>query len=405
MSQKKSNALLALTASALAIPGLVRPAAAAEDNMQVDYRYSAYREGDLDADRSASNSKVGRYHVNTHQIHGNWELAPGSDISADVVVETMSGASPWYITPAAGTNKPVQVMSGASIEDSRQALTLGRKQRFGDGTLDLHGSYSNERDYRSGDGGLGWSYDFGENLNTVSIGASYTVNRLQPTDGGVVPGRIVSADSHAAGATLAYTRVLGADSQAQLGVSYTQEAGFLSDPYKLAYLQNMPGNPGTPGTVPDERPDGRREWAAQARLRQWLAPLNAALALDYRYYRDDWQISSHTVDVAYRQQLPGGWEIAPGVRWYSQSQSYFYAPYYAGVRSDNFASSDYRLSPYGALSWRLEASSGKLLGPVALRLRYENYRSKGSYAVGKVVEENPGLVDFSVISASIGAIF
>ena len=401
MSQKKSSALAALTASALAIPGLIKPAAAADDNLQLDYRYSAYREGDLDADRSASNAKASRYHVDTHQVRGAWQLAPGSDISADLVVETMSGASPWFITPAAGSGKPLQVMSGASIEDSRAALTLARKQRFGDSTIDFHGTYSNERDYQSGSGGLDWSVDFGEQLNTVSLGASYTANQLKPTDGGSArfPDRIGSAHSHAVTGTLGYTRVLGVDTQAQLGVSYTQESGYLSDPYKLAYIQNLAG------TLPDERPDGRREWAAQARLRQWLAALKAALHLDYRYYGDDWKISSHTVDASYRQQLPGGWELAPGVRWYSQSQAFFYAPYYATVRDDNFNSSDYRLSPYGALSWRVETNSGSLLGSWKLRLRYENYRSKGSYAVGNVLQENPGLVDFSVISASVGAVF
>jgi hypothetical protein len=359
--------------------------------LQAAYRYSAYREGSLPADK-ISNTSGERYRVDSYQFRLSDTLAGTNDLAADLVVETMGGASPWFITPGAN-GKPIQVLSGASIEDRRQALTLSDTRRFGNGSAGVDVNYSHERDYRSAGIGLSGSYDLDHQLDTLSAGLSFTENEIKPTDGDSVrfPDRIVKAHSHEFSAYAGITRVVNVNTQIETSLTYTQQTGYLSDPYKLAYVG---GN-----LLPDQRPDGRREFAWLTRLRYFVPAADAALHLDYRYYADDWELRAHTVDIAWYQQLPHDWLVVPRVRWYSQSKADFYAPYYLAQPSNYLVSSDYRLSPYGALSLGAEAS--KKFHSWTFSARYENYRSGARYSLHSVDVQNPGLVDFQVFSIAL----
>jgi hypothetical protein len=383
----------------MAIPAACPPAQAEEASdttpIQADYRYSAYREGSLPADK-ISNADGDRYHVDSHQFRLATTRDGTTDLAADLVIETMGGASPWFITPGAN-GKAVQVLSGASIRDRRQALTLNGTRRFGDGSAGLDVSYSHERDYRSAGLGLSGSYDLDHQLDTLSAGLSITGNTLAPTDGRSTrfPDRISHAHNHEFSVFAGIARVINTNTQIETSLNYTQLDGYLSDPYKLTYVGGA--------LLPDQRPDGRRELAWLTRLRYFVPVTGAAVHLDYRYFSNDWKIKAHTVEAAWYQPLPRGWQVVPRARWYSQSQAYFYAPYYQTGRSDYFASSDYRLSPYGALSLSVEAS--KKIQSWTLSARYENYRSGARYSLRSVDVENPGLVDFQVFSIALNKAF
>jgi len=393
-------ALLALTASALAIPGMAQAQdlnndpmpASQRDSTLLDYRFSAYREGNISGGKTSSGQSSQRYDVDSHQFRLASKLGARADVSADVTVETMSGASPWFVLPAAG-GRPVQVMSGASIHDFRQAIQLRGNQRFGDVTGSLVGGYSHERDYVGANGGLEGSWDLNNRLTTLSAGAGYTGNTLNPTEGGSArfPTRISHANNHEYSGFAGIAQVLGEETVIQTSVGYTVQNGYLSDPYKLAYVA---GN-----TVNDARPGNRRKLAWNTRLRQNIPLLGASVHLDYRYYHDDWGITAHTAEAAWYQTLPAGWAVVPRVRWYTQSQADFYQPYYNFQMSNSLYSSDYRLSPFGALSESLGVY--KKLGSWNLSLRYEHYDSGSAYSVRHIEVENPGLVRFQVFSVGI----
>lgn len=403
MSTTRLSALAALTASALAIPvdtPWAQDAAKASTDvagmpLDLSYRYSSYRERDLPSDKTAGAQRE-RYKVDSHYVRAAKLLGNGIDLSADLAVETMSGASPWFITP--GPNgRPLQVMSGASIDDDRTALRLRAGKTFGHYDAVLNLSLSRENDYRSNGLALEIGRAFNNQLDTLSASLAYTDNKLKPTDGGSAqfPTRITRADNDEVALSIGYTRVLSENAQIQTSITYSWLDGYLSDPYKLAYVA---GN-----LLPDARPDGREELVWLTRLRYFVPSAGAALHLDYRYFRSDWKTRSHTAEAAWYQPLPNDWQLVPRLRWYSQSQAYFYEPYYNTARADFFQSSDYRLSPYGALSFSLEAS--KVIEGWRFSARFEGYDSDGSYAVGSVKTENPGLVDFKVFSLGIAKSF
>ena len=174
-------------------------------------------------------------------------------------------------------------------------------------------------------------------------------------------------------------------------VSFTQHDGYLTDPYKMVWINQA--------VEQERRPDQRNmvAWSNQLRIR--VVPLAASLHLDYRYFNDDWDIESHTAEIGWYQSLGESWSIAPRLRYYSQSQSFFYSPFYNRRRTDGFHSSDYRLSPYGSINFGLGLT--KRYGPNAIVISLDSYDSAGDYALQKVAVENPGLVDFTRLSVGM----
>lgn len=389
-SKKRINpALLALTASALGLPGIAK--AQAPEDLQLDYRYSRYSEDDISGDKSASGQASERYEIDSHQFHASAPLNDEFEIGADLTYESMSGASPWFITPGAN-NEPVQVMSGATIEEKRADLLLSATRKLPQGKGAVSFGYSDEDDYQAFNLGAQGEWQLDDTVSTLSAGIGYSDDELEPTVGTTAVS-VTSATRDAVTVFGGYARVLAPETVIQTSLSYTQHDGFLSDPYKRAFFVSLAN------TLPDSRPDGRRQWSWLTRLRHYFAKPDAALHLDYRLYDDDWDVTSHTIDAAWHQNFADGWKVVPGLRWYSQSEAFFYEPFYAAPRSDGFASSDYRLSPYGALS--LSLGVHKEFDGWTLGARYENYSSGENYALKKVDVENPGLVDFNVLAFSV----
>lgn len=381
-----SRTLLALTQAALALPGV----AAAE--VQTDYLFSYYDEQDIPRAQLAQGATAERYEIKSHLFRAVTSLDEQT-LGLNLTYESMSGASPWYVQPQPGTGRPLQAMSGASIREERIDVqgTWSRPVAPNLQTA-LSAGYSDEDDYRAINGGIELELEDAERGLTLTGGVGYSADELEPTQG-VFPTGTRKDDKDTLTVYGGGALVLDAATVAQLSVNYQRGDGYLSDPYKQAWIE------GESNTVQDSRPDGRQSWAVTGKLRHHLAGPNAALHLDYRYYHDDWEIDAHTLEFAWHQALPGSWRLSPSVRWYSQSQAFFYAPYYQTRRSDGFASSDYRLSPYGAVSGRLDLN--KAFGGLTLGLGAEYYQADADYALEDVDVENPGLVEYVSYQARV----
>ncbi len=173
--------------------------------------------------------------------------------------------------------------------------------------------------------------------------------------------------------------------------------------------------------MPDRRPGEKDQVSILARYRHHVEVLNGSLHADYRFYADDWEMMSHTVDLAWYQNFLGWLTITPSVRWYSQSKAFFYDPVLPAGTVPKTASSDYRLSPYGAISYRIKAEVEFLdvwnydapdwLQAVGVSegldliasLSYERYFSDGRFSISRVDEEDeaPALVRFRVFAFTL----
>ena len=93
--RQRQGALAALTASALLLPGVAK---AQEERWSMDYAFSLYSEDPIDSSKLNVGS-ADRYEIDTHQLSLSGPLTRRLDFGIDLVNETMTGASPWYIEP------------------------------------------------------------------------------------------------------------------------------------------------------------------------------------------------------------------------------------------------------------------------------------------------------------------
>ena len=374
-----SLAALMSAAAALVPEAQAQTATGAESDAHVSYRYNDYSE---DAQAAPYIGSAERYHVLSQQF----QLATraGADAALDVSAthEVMSGSSPWYVLP--GAHQPIQVMSGATIRDHRNEVRAAFTQGTGSaGGTTYSVSYSAERDYHATAVGIEHSMPLSAAL-TLGFGGSFSHDLIDPTDAKLF-GRVDHEQKNSASLFGSLAWIIDRSTVLQTGLQLNSEHGYLSDPYKLVFVGS--------DILPDKRP-GRRDQAAWlVRYRHAFSGPDAALHLDYRYAQDSWGVTSHTIESAWYQTLPGRWELVPALRYYSQQQARFYAPYFLDPGAHNVYSSDYRLGTFGAFSASLNLR--KRIGNWQFSGGLERYHSATDYALGGADAAVPAVVSYT----------
>lgn len=388
--------LQALTTSTLALPGLAG-AETASDQYSAEYSFARYSEHELSDAQVTLGSETERYEIDIHQLRLAVPINNRLDLSVDVAYETMTGATPWYVAPpnlALGEDSPRVQMTGASIDDTRTDVMLGSTYYMDRSTASGGLGVSIENDYQAYNISLSGTRDFNEKNTTLSGGLGFSYDLIDPTDGGI-DGRPSSEEKQTLRVSGGLSQVLTRHTAIQSTLTYQFGNGFLSDPYKLAWVAGTP--------IQDNRPDQRHQLSWLTRYRTHFERVGGSLHFDYNLFFDDWGINAHTFDAAWYQNVFGILRLIPSVRYYSQSQADFYAPYYQTARGDGLASSDYRLSPYGALSYRVRAETRFQIWKLdwIANIGWETYESSADLALKSVGVENPGLVSFDLWSVGL----
>ena len=391
-SSSISPALAALTSAAMALPGIspAVKAGVAANQPKLSVAYTRYDEDSIpsgDSDPLAGDRD--RYEIDVAQIQFLYPVNDKWQITSGFVYDDMSGSSPWFVRPDANGD-PLVVMSGATIDDTRYDFSVGAEY-FGDSyTIAPSIGYSTEKDYKAISGGVEVEYEFPNKATSLRGGIAVSFDEIDPTqETGIV--RVNNEDKENYAIFGGVTQVINKYTilQTTLGISYFD--GFLSDPYKQVFL---PG-----GNLPDSRPSDRTQYTFAARLRRYSELFAAAFHVDYRFYYDDWDVRSHTLDLGLHKVTESGWAFDTSLRYYSQTQADFYEPFYTAPRADGEYSSDYRLSPYGSIAFRLGLSES--IGDWTVKLAAERYISDKSYSVQSVDVENPALLDFTQITFGV----
>jgi hypothetical protein len=363
--------LIAITSSALLLPAYQTATAdAPPDVTELGIRYSQYEEDDISSSNAFGGSSE-RYEIDISQFH---LLAPVSDnwsIALDVQHEDMSGASPWFVGESF-EGDPKVIMSSASIEDSRTEVSVTTRYYYDRGNAGFNYTRSEEDDYESDAVGFDLAFNSADGLTTYNGSVSASNDKIEPTQGST-PTSTLKDQKDIRSAWVGVTRIVSKRGIMKFGLGYSYRDGFLTDPYKLN----------------DKRPDERKEWTASTGYRHFFIGQNAALHADYRYFNDDWGISSHTIDVAWHQNLGQRSQLIPFLRYYTQDEADFFsnqvdfnARYYAD---------DSRLSAFGSLSAGLRYNYSFTHWRV--NLAGERYRSNNDWGIYGG-DESPGLVDF-----------
>lgn len=324
-------------------------------------------------------------------------------LNLKLVLDGLTGPSPNGAAPAsvvqtftspsgAGTSK---VAAGAlpvekQFKDTRVAVSAGWSQPL---TSTLKGSvganFSKEYDFLSAGVNASVSKDLNEKNTTISAGASYEFDVINPV-GGAPVGLSDTALARKEGnqtksvaeAMLGVTQLLSPKALYQINYSVSSSQGYMNDPYKLLTvlddnLQLIQKSSDTYTYVFEQRPDARLRHALYQRLKYKIGP--AILDASYRYTTDDWGVDTHTADVRVRYELARNrYYIEPHVRYYTQTAADFYAPYVLQSRAVQYASADSRLGAFKGMT--LGAKFGWNLGKnQEVNLRVERYTQTASH--------------------------
>jgi hypothetical protein len=370
---EQSRTLMALTSSALLLPAYQGAKAdAPPDYTELGVRFSKYEEDDTQAGKTLGGKSSERYEIDVTMFH---LLAPVGDdwsVALDVQYEDMSGASPWFV----GTSfegDPEVIMSGASIEDTRTNVSVTTRYYYDRGNVGINYTYSDEDDYQSHAAALDASFNSADGMTTYSAAISASDDDIEPTQG-VVPTNTMDDNKNIYSGFLGVSRIVSKRAIMRFGLSYTYREGFLTDPYKLN----------------DRRPDEREEWTLSGGYRHYFVGADAALHADYRYFDDDWGIKSHTVDLAWHQNIGGTTQLIPYLRYYSQSEADFFSNQVD--YTDRYFADDYRLSAFGAITWGLRVRHD--IGNWTLTAAGERYTTSEDWGLSSG-EESPALVKYN----------
>ncbi|MDY6978883.1 MAG: DUF3570 domain-containing protein [Pseudomonadota bacterium] len=216
---------------------------------------------------------------------------------------------------------------------------------------------SSEYDYTSLGVSATLARDFNNRNTTLSAGLSYNLDTIEPV-GGIPDGLTAmptttsvqkstlgsSDDKTVADLLLGITQVIDRKTLMQFNYTYGMDDGYLTDPYKILSVVTAPSSETLAATpyLYENRPDSR---ARNALYWKTVHQFNEdVINFSYRYYWDDWGITSHTLDARYRFEMGGGHYLMPHARYYLQDKADFYNYKLVDGNIPQYASADYRLA-------------------------------------------------------------
>jgi hypothetical protein len=157
----------------------------------------------------------------------------------------------------------------------------------------------------------------------------------------------------------------------QLIAEPTYQTGLLATKYQRVYF--------TTGEVQSEvLPDNRFKIPLGIRANYFLGD-RFIIRSFYRYYRDDWGLKAHTVDLEIPIKITAFISLSPFYRYYTQEAMDYFAPYQQHSPGETYFTSDYDLSHFHSqffgAGFRIVPEKG-VLGLSnwnSLELRYGHY--------------------------------
>jgi hypothetical protein len=348
-------------------------------------------EADWDIETSALyySESDGRVSAFEPAIYAGKDLEEGGRLNLRLVIDVLTGASPnaahastvaqTFTTPSGNntyTVQPGETPLDDTFHDTRVSfgadwsLELDRMSRLTLGT-----NVSKEYDYLALGLSVAYAHDLNDRNTTLTASFGFNNDTIEPegdiptalqamvTQGSSAANRQGASDDKTIGDVLfGITQVINRNTIMQLNYSFGQTDGYQNDPFKIvSVIDPATGLPATTGFFDtantgnraylyESRPDSRNRNNIYFKTVHHLQ--EDIINFSYRYYWDDWDINSHTLDLKYRYQMKASY-LQPHIRYYKQDAAEFYVHNLSlgsdvnattGAVSRQYASSDSRLA-------------------------------------------------------------
>lgn len=140
--------------------------------------------------------------------------------------------------------------------------------------------------------------------------------------------------------SLSWSQVINKNLQLMFLADVIHQQGFLSLPFYRVYFED--------GSVHQEKlPDRRFKLPIGFRANYFMGD-NIIIRTYYRYYKDNWGVSSHTVNLEVPVKITAFFSISPFYRFYNQTAVKYFAPYREHTAQNEFYTSNYDLSKFSS---------------------------------------------------------
>lgn len=295
-------------------------------------------------------------------------------LTVDVGISAYTSASSSNVNPLDGNaNNPVSpfnASSGASRQDALIHFNGAYSHSSDDRNSIIGGNvyFATEFDYSSIGLGGNYTYLFNEKNTEISINGQVYFDKWNPqypielrddffdnrvTGNGTYSSNFTEFDKlnrNSYSISLGLSQILGKRLQGSVFADIVLQDGLLSTPHQRVYFGDVNDFFIDDFQLADDveqLPNSRFKLPIGGRLNYYVNDV-FVLRSYYRFYTDDWGITSHTANIEVPVKLNDKFTVYPNYRYYNQSSSdYFYAKE-AAISSLEFYTSDYDLSKFDA---------------------------------------------------------
>ncbi len=248
------------------------------------------------------------------------------------------------------------IYRNVEVDDTRVALSTSLTKRTSRrDEINVGFAYSQEEDFKSLEGSFSYLYNLDSSRNSsISAGVAYQANSAHH----YLEDRW--KDFNIINTQIGYTHTFTKYTVGQINYFYIKQSGVLSNPYqtiirKFNVSKDLNSDYYKYYRSKEKRPDEKNSAGVTLDLVSKVHK-NVSLHGDYRFYSDDWGVSSHTITTNAFIDLGMGFTLVPLIRYYTQSAAVFYKDHKAKdftFNESDYGSADERLGQFHGLAYSL----------------------------------------------------
>jgi hypothetical protein len=150
---------------------------------------------------------------------------------------------------------------------------------------------------------------------------------------------------------IGFTQIIDTTSLITFGVFAIDEDGYLSNPY-MRVVRNYYSSP---KITQENKPNSKMAYGATLEYSKSFTDTISAIG-SYRFYDDDWDIRSHTLDMTLCYTFNKNFTTGLNFRGYMQSSAYFFSGKRDHFTNEEYASSDRRVSEFDSYHYAVSGT-------------------------------------------------
>ena len=297
-------------------------------------------------------------------------------------------------TSASSDRIDLKANSSASSEDVRfyPSLSYMVENEEKGTTLGVGVSSSTEYDYQSFGGNVSYSKKTKDRSGefTAKFQAFLDqVKMIKPVELRGGSGGSGTEARNTFAASLSYSQIINQNFQIMFLADVITQQGYLSLPFHRVYFNDSTG---PLDSNQESLPDTRLKIPLAIRASYFLGD-NVIIRAYYRYYTDDWKLTSHTANIEIPVKLSPFFSLSPFYRYYTQSAIKYFKGYKEHDGTEEFYTSNYDVSQFNSNFLGMGLKFSPLKGVLGMKhfhtleMRYGHY-TRSTNMVSNIVSIN-----------------